>query len=213
MAPQHSFIAGRIDNTFCTSMKGWNKMFIAVIIVEVCICGNTPGKLLDSIVSLCCNILTWSFLKCVQNYVVCISRESYALWNFLLNYPYSWGNLRIHCFPGSLLMFKCCFAVYSELFSYLDYFSLLRKEKLAFTCGSKTEVVCQIPVATTAISDSHYCCCCERIRCRTEGISDTEVLLQCSQRGSISDLIAPTDSNLLASHPKLPITSLMPYLS
>lgn len=123
------------------------------------------------------------------------------------------GELKNILLSWQFLMFKCCFAVYSELFSYLDYFSLLRKEKLAFTCGSKTEVMCRIPVATTAISDSHYRCCCERIRCRTEGISDTEVLLQYSQRGSISDLIAPTDSNLLASHPKLPITSLMPYLS
>lgn len=106
MAPQHSFIAERIDNTFCTSMKGWNKMFIAVIIVEVCMFGNTPGKLLDSIASLCCNILTWVFLKYIYNYVVFISRKSYALWNFSLNYPCSWVNLRIHCFPGSLLMFK-----------------------------------------------------------------------------------------------------------
>lgn len=52
MAPQHSFTAERIDNTFCTYMKGWNKMFLAVIIVEVYIFRNTPGKLLDGRASL-----------------------------------------------------------------------------------------------------------------------------------------------------------------
>lgn len=63
MAPQHSFIAERIDNTFYTSMKGWNKMFIAVTIVEVCIFGKTPVKLLDGKTSLFNIILTifWVF--------------------------------------------------------------------------------------------------------------------------------------------------------
>lgn len=119
----------------------------------------------------------------------------------------------IPCFLGSLLMFKCCFALYSELLSCLNYFSLLPVENLALTHGPKTEAMCQIPVATRAISNSHYHCWHERIRCRTEGISNTEVSLQCSQQGSLSDLIAPTDSNLLASCPKLPVTSVMPCSS
>lgn len=39
------------------------------------------------------------------------------MWNFSLNCPCSWENLRIHCFPGSLLMCKCCSALCSALFS------------------------------------------------------------------------------------------------
>lgn len=146
--------------------------------------------------------LFWQYFgsskKYIHNSVVFISKESYAQWNFSLNYPCIRGNLRIHCFPGSLLMFKCCFALYSELFSCLDYFSLVTGEKLILTCGSKPEVMCQIPVATWAIWSSHQHCCCESIRCRAEGISDTEVLLQFSQWDpSQTSLLQQTQTFLL----------------
>lgn len=76
-------------------------------------------------------------------------------------------------------MFKCCFALYSELFSCLDYFSLFTGEKLALTC-SKAEVICEIPAATRALSNSPYHCCHERVRCGTQGISDQCLKFGCS---------------------------------
>lgn len=115
MAPQHSFIAERIDNTFYTSMKGWNKMFIAVIFVEVCIFGKTPVKLLDgrAIFYRVFFTIFWqyfgSFKRYIYNSVVFISKESYALWNFSLNYPCIRGNLRIHRFPWPFVNVRVLF--------------------------------------------------------------------------------------------------------
>lgn len=158
--------------------------------------------------------LFWQYFgsskKYIHNSVVFISKESYAQWNFSLNYPCIRGNLRIHCFPGSLLMFKCCFALYSELFSCLDYFSLVTGEKLILNLWFKTR------------SDvSNTCCYLSHLK------QPPALLLwehQTQSRGdfrhwsfaavlpvrSLSDLIAPTDSNLLASHSKLPVTNVMP---
>lgn len=74
------------------------------------------------------------------------------------------------------------FCTILRIISCLDYFSLLTGEKLALTCGSKAEAMCQIPAATRAPSSSLYHCCHERVRCRTQEISDTAVWLQLSQK-------------------------------
>lgn len=123
------------------------------------------------------------------------------MWNFSLNFPHGWENLRIHCFPGSLLMRKCC-SHRAQLYFLLSFTSVYSQRKNLHSVLIQ-EQKCRASQARDLLllqpsQTPHRHRCCERISCRTEKItSDAEFLLHCSQRKSICGPCGQTQTFLL----------------
>lgn len=189
-------------------------MFTAVIIVWVCILGNTPGKLLEGIASLCCSVLIWLFLIhpqwfcisfkgiiCNVKYFTELSQQLGKLKNRLIFWQFANVQVLLCTVPSFIFLFHLLLSTHRGKTGMHSWF---RNRSVG---PARPESCC-------------YCICLKHataITAMRETAAEQKRWLQtlnfCSTAPSNNpsvDLIAPTDPNLLASASKLPITTVHP---